>query len=245
MECFGVKLNHKFEYLTVSFLMLGYQITTGLLFLYYLLVFESVVLSQLSYFFTVYLVLCYGMYSGLILVVTHRRIRSINKICDDNLENCSSQDIKEVGKTFIKYQETLKLINKCFGFFYMTRKLEFLFNSLLLSFNVYKIIVNGFTTALTIFLFSGCFHITASGFYILLIFIFSSWIEKDCNQFEVNFGLIRGSTNFYDCKGSISCGLFKIDWKLLFLMVTTNFSYLIILIQFVLAYKQNSSNVIV
>jgi hypothetical protein len=243
MESFGVKLNHNFEYLTISFVMLGYQIAMGLLFFYYLFVFESVVLSQLSYFYTVFLVLCYGMYSGLILVVVHRRIRSINKIFDVNLANFSSQDIKEVGKAFIKYQETLKLINKCFGFFYMTRKLEFLFNGLLLSFNVYKIILNGFSTALTIFLFSGCFHITASGFYISLIFIFSSWIEKDCNKFEVNFGLIRRSMNFYDCKASISCGLFKIDWKLLFLMVTTNFSYLIILIQFVLAYKQNASNV--
>jgi hypothetical protein len=105
MENFGVELNHRLEYLTISLALLGYQIAMGFLLFYYFFIFKTVFLSQLSYFYTVYLVMCYGMYSGLLLVVTHRRIRSINKIFDVNMLNFSSQDIKEVGKTFIKYQE--------------------------------------------------------------------------------------------------------------------------------------------
>lgn len=202
--------------------------------------------TRINYVLSANLLRGYAYFSGLILSAAYLRIRLINKLIELNVGKFDENQMKEILKSFHKLCDTIKLINECFWFIFVYKIFGFLFSCVLFFFNIYDIVIKGLSQVSAAFLFSGCFSLTMELLYISMIFTFSSLVEKGCVKFESNFvKYFSWKTNFSNFqfnnqKISISCGLFKIDWKLLFLIITSMFSYLIVIIQFVDALEANS-----
>jgi hypothetical protein len=161
----------------------------------------------------------------------------MNEIC----KQTSAEALHKSWLTFIKFQETISLINKCFGFSFAVRISEFILHNFTLTFYVYSFFANESSRSEFAFFFAMCVYVFLEASLVLPIVIVSSLIKNGVSRFGKLFNehqrlVIRCSEaiKFDDLHGeaSISCGIFEIDWKLLFWIMTTIFTYTIILIQF-------------
>lgn len=174
-----------------------------------------------------------------VLCLALRRIRLMNEILKQPLS--SSEALRKSCLTFIKFQETILLMNKCFCVSFVVRINEFILHNFTITFYVYCFYANESSRSAFAFFFALCVYTSLEAALVLPIVIVSSLIKSEVSKFGNLFNMHQKSllryskaTKLDDLYGeaSISCGIFEIDWKLLFWIVTTIFTYTIILIQF-------------
>lgn len=230
-------MNHNREYRTSLIIISCYQIlTVGIFAIDFLPYLESGAFS-LGYFVLSMLIFSYSLFPMLILIF------AFSRIC--NIDHCltaviSKENLKDVMKIYQRFRENITLISRCFCTTLILRFFENLLHSVLYIFNAFDVLVNGHSQATGWFLSSGILFLLLEIFHASAIFVLSSLIRRTCKHFEVNY--IQNFSNqsnfkhFLFCSDdiSLSCGIFYVDWKFVFVFLGACFSYLIIIIQFVM-----------
>lgn len=196
-------------------------------------------------FLTAYLRPVCGQISFLLMVLSFSwRIKSIEKILIIS-ELTSTQQLEIIGKIFGKCDKIIFSMNNLFAINFMTSLFDLLVMTLVTTFLAYDIIVHELTISDAILMLGGVSYINISGFICFtIIFILSGMDDKrkilmiKINNLKLNqkkkvdkfFFLSINQLDFTQIK--LSCGLFYFKKSQIFVMISSFFSYLVVMIQF-------------
>jgi hypothetical protein len=204
---------------------------------------EMDLLGVLLAAFNIAAYLSYEICHMLVIYATYKRFQFMNQIL--KWHNLDRELMKRVGKIHSKLSKTLHLINSCFALNLLNYFLQFIIFSIFFFFGLYHYLASA-TKSIEEFVF-----IIIAGFYLLFYFFFSawiitvsSWVQAEGSQAKILVHSksvkrakdLKALNNF--CvqldhnEPVVTCGLFNVDWTLLFAFISAVFSYLIILIQF-------------
>lgn len=196
------------------------------------------------YYLLVHLqLLSFSWLSILLLIALSSRLKAINS-CFLKGDLINMRIILIVQD---KFCETIELVNKCFSIGFFMTLLEFILQCNLIVFSLCNIIVNISSPTDEMFVFEGCLHIMSHCCFVIGILVFTSSIKREGRKtamlvhdlklkkenFQKSLKFCQFASlqlNHRTCE--ISCGLFTIDWKFSFVMISSIFSYALILKQF-------------
>jgi hypothetical protein len=197
---------------------------------------------KVSYIMTSKLSFFYFSTNVLPFIAVSRRIKSINKCFKIKPQTSveAQKVLKVLSRVYIKFYDSINLFNKCFGFIVLLRTFKFILHITLFLFGVYSIIFNDSTPQFRAFFVMAGIYDFLEFVLILPLVIISSQIKKENSKFYSKFQNFQSSFGLLNSPDlqipsfdlSVSCGLFKVDWKFMFMVMTAVFSGLIVLIQF-------------
>lgn len=251
LESIDIKQKHNREFFGSLFILMAYQITviSGALYNRNLLntyeVVHSIPVENVSFFVIMFCSKSYAVLCMSSLLAVNNRLRLINRVLTSESMNFVL-DIKQFLTLHDKLCDTVTLINRCFSITFLLNISECVFHCIYLVFNLYTISAHESTVQEMIFLISGCIYVVPESVFVLFIIIFSSVLKTETNRTFLLLHDSRFSSSDADIskfhriaslqldhrKPFITCGLFVIDWVLLFAIVAAIFSFLVILIQF-------------
>lgn len=177
--------------------------------------------------------LSYASLNIILLIALKNRISLIN------------ENVKNIKTTLIlhdKFCDTISLVNKCFSFNFSITLLEFNFHCILFTFSACNMLLNKPDVGDKTFFFAGLVFIGYALILIVCILVYSSLIKSGGKQTLIIVHALENvsvhsltqiaSLQLSHRQPEISCGLYTIDWKFLFAILSCVFSYTIILIQF-------------
>lgn len=249
-----MKQNHDREFRRNLFVVIGYQVlTVALISLSLVLVKIFTVATALpshNIFFNTTVVFQRILLTLImtVLVTAKSRLTLVN----DSFEK-KGNSLERLRKLLLihsKFGDVIKLINKSVSMNIMFCISEFLFNCTFISFQLYNTIILN-TLKNQIFLLSGLLILVSEIIYMSTLFITSMLLKceakKTLSVSQTNNFLLRStpgvksdllkylhlsSLQIGHQEIAISCGLFTIDFKFLFLLLAGYLSNLVILIQF-------------
>lgn len=239
LKNFNFRINHSRELLGSILLLVGYPI------IYFLLNFFLAYLHNFSYSVDFgYRVLIYLPLSNTslfiwILILVCKRIKSFRKLLTKgNVNSCLI--------LFDKFWFLIQLTNKYFGILLMFLVLEKMFHSIIFFFSLYNLVANDSTSSDIFYLFMSLLYNLIETISVLCIFLCSHFIKVEIKKFVSKFQKIKidsktiktnhlSNLQFGHQDITLSCGLFDINWKFLFAVISSIFSYIIILVQFDIA----------
>lgn len=170
---------------------------------------------------------------------------------------CSvEENLKTIGKLFSKSVNAVQHMNKIFSMLFMTSLVDLLLIILVTTFLAYDIFVHSLTINDVILMFGGVGYVNLSGFVCFSILISSSKLENKKFKMiiEINNLKLKSETKLHkhfqlsinqlnSLPSKLSCGLFKFEKSHIFLIISSFFSYFIVMVQFdfVLAKQLNKS----
>lgn len=169
-------------------------------------------------------------------------LQSLSCRLDDVTQASEHLQLKSFGKIYAKFSDTVLIFNKVFSMYLMTSLLDLLIMLLVTFFLGYDILVHSLTISDAILMLGGVSYVNISGFFCFSILFLSSNLEEKrkilmlkINEFNLKkFHKAKQlSTYQIDCASlELSCGLFLFKKFHIFAMVSSFFSYLIVMIQF-------------
>lgn len=178
-----------------------------------------------------------------ILIAAYNRILSIKEFVQQMPKDQSSS-FKEALMLYDKFCETMSLINSCLGITFSTVMFELLYHCVVQFFNVYNFVEKKPSSSDTYNFIKSLFEIFYEAIFPACIFTCSSLINSEaenCLQILTNSEGLDGdlmkakqfaALQFEHQNSEISCEMFVVDWKFLFLLIVCGFNYMIVLIQF-------------
>jgi hypothetical protein len=187
----------------------------------------------------------------LVYLAALSRMKMINKLLLAELESFEEADelVKEVSKIYSKFSDTMKLLNKCFGFTLMLKICEILFHCTFISFSVFNIVFYDPSEMAVAYFITGTNFIFLIACLDLPLIICSCLIKRENSR--ISLSLLDFQQRSFERFGAdcslainfpevlVSCGLFEVDLNFVFTMATAVLSNLIILIQFNMIEKEN------
>lgn len=192
------------------------------------------------------IILSHMYFSSLILILLTllNRVKSMKKLLNNEPENfeMAKNVLKQSSKTFLIFNETITLFNQCFWLCLIVKFCEIGFSCTFLFFGIYNILSNDLSIQTIVFFLTEVVHTMIVASVNLPIIIVSNLIKSEVRTFISSFKLyqVKAFENFKilldseipECDITISCGMFDVDWKFLFLCLVAFFSNTIVLIQF-------------
>jgi 7tm Chemosensory receptor len=267
LNYFNVKQNHRADQIQSIFLSFGYLV----LFFSINFICGSIMLSEtntngdsypLSFLLFYYLLLNFDSFTIWILVVACKRMSAIEKslksVLNEN-EMSPNDSLKQTLLVYDKFCTTINLINRCFLVEFLFTLQTIIFHFIIQLYIFFSIFsnVNNLKKIDLIICFTTLVYVLVETVLPFCFFISSCFINKKVknsltailnmktSDLKLSQSKEIAALCFEHQRPEISCGIFKIDWKLLFAMITCVFSYLIILVQFDMAgnfLKPNSTN---
>jgi hypothetical protein len=244
----GFQTNHTLELLAVIVIFFLYQLSMNVSYvgLQQIFLVFGVTRSfslRADYLVTINISTIYFTTKLLTLFATWRRIKVIRQIgIKSNTRGESAKKLQELSESFVKIRCVIVAINKCFGFNFLVRLFEFQFHCVFLLFSLYDILTYEITPTAAVFSVAGSFYFITEILFILPAIILSIAIKNEGTKLVTDFHQLQISLKHENSKfqqfelpdfeTSVSCGLFKIDSKLVLSIISTILSYTIILIQF-------------
>jgi hypothetical protein len=163
-----------------------------------------------------------------------------NDILEVTRHELKIYEMKLVYKIYNRLNEIVPKINQ----YYLLNTILALLDLLVITINVAFLVYDTFIHELPLenFILAGgaCFYIFLSGTICFLIIEYSSFISSVNCKIKMNLNKIalrRSEVKFYkmchvgflqieNTQNKISCGLFNFDWKLIFILMSSFFSYL-------------------
>lgn len=177
-----------------------------------------------------YLCLIYAMYW---------RLHSINKYLEWNEPN--QQKVYAIASVQLHVNETLELINRTFFLIMLNYFPKYIIYCTFLIFGVCQLIMEPSPQKM-LFVRILLGYVMTIFWFGVFILPAASWVGSEARKMK---SLINAKTNIGSAKylndfclqlehvkPEVNCGLFAVNWNLLFVFVATVFSYLIILVQF-------------
>lgn len=182
----------------------------------------------------------------IIFLASLQRIKFINKLLKTEPKNQKDALIilNQCSKLHVTFLETVKLITTCHRFSLVMRLFEFIFHSTFLLFSVYNMFYNDLSVQSMVFFVNGIIFfllITSLSFPLIIALSlikqeslkFTSLFHKfQLKVFEKSGFLLESKVQVPQYDIVISCGIFNLDWKIIFAMFVAILSNTIILIQF-------------
>jgi 7tm Chemosensory receptor len=262
-----VKQNHRADQIQSIFLSIGYVV------LLFSISFISASIAYsdtntdgdsypLSFLLFYYLLQNFDSFTVWILLVACKRMSAIEKcfkLITQESEVSSVDSLKQTLKVYNKYCTTIDLINKCFLIEFLFTLQTIIFHFIIQLYIFFGIFsnINNLKKIDLVICFTTLVYVLAEMIVPFCFFVSSYFINKKVknslklilNMRTSDLKLSKSKQLAALClkhqKPEISCGIFEIDWKLLFAMITCVFYYLIILVQFEMAgnfLKPNSVN---
>lgn len=151
-----------------------------------------------------------------------------------------------MAKIFDKISETISLINRFHAFNAVEAFLDLLVTVINVTYLIFDVIAHSRNLSNFLIIGGACMYIATTGIICILIFAYSSLIyniqEKIIaknNSIGMKFSNLKlrkfsiiSTMHLENSKNEISCSLFLFNWKHIFLMMSSYFSYLIVMMQF-------------
>lgn len=179
------------------------------------------------------------------IVSLSSRIDSFHKIVQ------KENHLKVIAKLFNKTSSIIKDMNQLYATNFMTSLIDLLLISLVTTFLGYDIIVHSLTKTDAILMLAGVSYMIIAGFVCFSILIAASQIECKKRKIiaKINDIKLRKSSNmhkFYELSidyleylpTKLSCGLFILNKSHIFVILSSFFSYLIVMVQFDFIYSK-------
>ena len=171
------------------------------------------------------------------------------KLINCALEDRSSLNFDELKCLIVlqdKLCDSILLVSKSFSVIYIMQIFRFTVFSVFIMFDFFLITTKNSNFSHKIFLIAGLLFIIPAGITTISAIVQSALLKREGGKFltllhgkkiskgdKKTLNLIQlGSLQMAHQFSEISCGLFTIDWKFLFVLISTCFSYMIILCQF-------------
>jgi hypothetical protein len=187
-------------------------------------------------------VCCQVIFLTMIMALSWR-LETFHKILE-NSELSMQQNSKLIGKLLNKSADTIVNMNKLYSTNFMTSLVDLLFIALVTTFLAYDIIAHSLAISDVILMLGGMGYSFLAGSVCFSILIASSGLEEKKKKIVIKINDLSLKRNKlhkflylsvfqFDCLPlELSCGLFTLKKSHIFLMISSYFSYLIVMIQF-------------
>lgn len=184
----------------------------------------------------------FGMTYVLVLITINSRIKDIYRLIDQ--KGFSVYKNREIMKIYSHIQDILKNSNIYFSFNSLAAFSNYIFFLFFIIFAFYDAFMRNFQFDNFWFFLGGLFQQFETGTLIICLMIFAENLREngkrisrkidqktifDCSKSR-KFSQIFNLQNSYELIGS--CGLFDFGPKMIFVLISTSFAYLIVAIQF-------------
>lgn len=206
---------------------------------------DSLPLTNVPFLISYSIPITFNVIFFIILLSLFWRLKSLSGLFE-NYKFSSRKELKMFTKIFDQISETINFINRFYIFNTVGSLLDLLVISINITYLAYDIIVNSRNPMNFLIVAGACNYIFTSGLICILIIAYSSFIQnlQDTIIFKINglgtkcsdlknkkFSLIS-TMHISTLKNEISCEFFVFNWKHLFVMISSYFSYVIVTVQF-------------
>lgn len=178
----------------------------------------------------------------LAIIAIYSRLKFLNTTFK---ANCSgNEEIITLSRVYLKICETMNIINKCYAINFLYYFFQVTYFGIFYLFGLWSLTIK--TVDVTSAIPELAFNAISFAWFLYYFWfgawmmIIGAWIETETIEIERYVNLYVGkckrwnlmSLQMQHIRPIVSCGLFEINWRLLFLIIGSIFSDLIILIQF-------------
>lgn len=162
------------------------------------------------------------------------------------------RELKTILRIYSKFDGTVSHVNRYFTFNTMICFLDVLMIALMVVFLAYDIVVHSLMIKDVILMLSGISYVLVSGFSCVMVIVYSSKISslKNSSFWKMNGMRLKshretgkrcelGILQISSSVSQVSCGLFTFDSYHIFTIISSLFSYLVVVIQFDIMIQNN------
>lgn len=225
---------------------LGYSIVT-----YFGVSYDSIPMRNKLFLFAVSVPVLFNILLNLLLYLIHQRLKLMIVMTDvSKISACNEHDLKKrihtLMKLIDKINDCVLSVNKCFVLNTMFSSFNVTVTMILMTFLSMDIILNELEIEDVILALGGFSYCGCLGGSCLAVIYFSSIIRKrheNLNQKFINLHICLhnrkihkhihlGLLQISHSQKELTCGLFRFNWKYVFIMVASVFNYVIVMYQF-------------
>lgn len=254
MKRLNVTVNHKRECITIMITLAGVHVInlSAILLAGKLLksfgIVHSAPTRNFYFILGVFTQRSYAVLNISLLAAAKNRLSLINKEIEH--KSCSFEKFKELLNVHSKFCDVANLLNQCVSFNLMMSVINFVFHCTMQMFSLYKLASNDSSMESKIYCLTACIYFPPELFFMMSTVINSSLLKMEAKRtmtlVHSKNSLSAGNPEILKLlhltalqiehnKPVISCGLFIVDWKILFATISGSLSSVIILIQFDIA----------
>lgn len=202
--------------------------------------FDSVPINNIFFLFGTGVPICFNLIFCHTLLNIYWRLQSMR----DCLK-IVGMNFKEILKSQSKIYDSISLINRLHTPNLVFTLLDMLIVSISSAFMIYDVLTHSLTFDNFVVMTVGFAHFTLSALVCLAIIFYSCKIEKIQNEIIFTLAELQMKSSvkywkrhqvaicqFDTSKNEVSCGLFTLDFKQIFVMLSSFSSFLIVMIQF-------------
>lgn len=209
-------------------------------------------LDDLSFLITFMLPTAFNLIFVVTLINITWRLKTIDEFLGVHM---TRQELKIILKIYSKIDGTISNVKKYFSINTMICFEDVLLTALMTTFLAYDIVVHSLMIKDVILMLGGYSYVFVSGFSCVMVVIYSSKINslKKSSLLKIigmrlkiygKFGKIcdLGILQIDSSMLQISCGLFTFDSYFIFTIISSFFSYLVVVLQFDIMIQNNELN---
>lgn len=252
----GINRNFNKEYKILTSIILVYEVLIiGNLSLAYFMVtllgvkVKTIPIDRIFYLISIAININYIIFSFLILLAIFWRLRSMTNALNITTKSDHKklfQNIKSLSKIWCKLEDLICSVDKYHTFSLILTFLNFFVTFLLVIFLGYDIFAHDLDSGDVIFFVAGLNFSFFNGLSCFIVIAISMALNntmkismKICNRIQIKNQVKKvhklnyiAILQFTFLRKNFSCGLFDFNWKLIFTLAASFFSYLIMMIQF-------------